>query len=271
MAGIIILPPIGKCIENGKEINCNSCMYTIIDKLSWRLANDTEDGEWRNMILNGQSVKALEIIAEECLSENNLKVNTSDYYFIRKDNVLYLRCKKHTENKNKSILLSGIEEEGEKDFGTLGWNSNQNREIGDISSLGGSSFMVDAGMEGKYCISAWDWKNYTDNAAAEGDKTYGPSIIFYGGVYYYYPDGFLVKKSSANGSPLRYAFDTENTRKAAYCITIDTSSVLAGRFSTDSHEGSLLVENSELYIWQPKPSKSFSKGWIKIECESKKL
>lgn len=270
IAGVIIIPSVGKCVENDRKNHCNSHMYTIMDKLSWHLAAEESDGEWHNMILNGESDKAMEIVIGEALKENDMKIDQSKYYFEKRGNLLYLRCSEHPELNERKVLLSNIPEE-EKYFGTLGWNSNSGRRIADITALGGSSFIIDAGQEGKYCISAWTWTDYVTGATAEDGKIYDAAIVYYDGVYYYYPDGFKVRNTAANSNPFRYAVDPDNTRQAAYCIPVDTASIVSGRFSSDSHEGSLLAEEGEVYIWQTRPSKTQGKGWIKIECETKKL
>lgn len=270
IAGVIIIPSVVTCAENDKKNKCNSNMYIIMDKLSWHLSNDTADGEWHNMILGGESDKALEILADEALKENKRKINKADYYFEKRGNTLYLRCSKHPELTDRNLLLANVTE-AEKDFGVFGWNSNSDRRIADVTMLGGSSFVIDFGSEGKYCVSAWNWEDYVAGATAEDGKEYSASVIYYDNVYYYYPDGFKVMNSRVNSNPFRYAVDPDNTRQAAYCIPVDTSSVISGRFSTGSHEGSLMAEDGELYIWQTRPSKLQSKGWIKIECETKKL
>lgn len=271
VAGVILIPSVGKCIENDKKNKCNSHMYIIMDKLSWHLSNDGTDGEWHNMILGGKSDEALEIIVDEALRENNVKINSSDYYFEKRGNTLYLRCSEHQELKDRNLLLANAAEEEEKEPGTLGWNSNSNRRIADVTMLGGSSFIIDSGAGGRYCVSAWNWEDYVAGATAEDGKVYSASVVYYDNVYYYYPDGFKVVNSAVNSNPFRYAVNPDNTRQEAYCIPVDTSSVINGRFSTGSHEGSLMVENSEVYIWQMRPSKTQSKGWIKVECETKKL
>lgn len=269
-AGVIIIPSIGKCVENDGLRKCNSRMYVMMEKISWHISTEEADGEWHNMLLNGRSVEAIEAAAAEARADNDMNIDVSDYYIEKRDNILYLRCKEHQELKDRKIVIGDISEE-EKYFGTLGWNSNANRRIADVTALGGRSFIVDAGSEGKYCVSAWDWADYVAGATAEDGKVYGASTVFYDGVYYYYPDGFKVRNSSANSSPFRYAVNPDSTGQAAYCITVDTSSVVSGRFSTESHEGSLMVEEGEVYIWQTRPSKTQGKGWIRIECESKKL
>ncbi len=271
ISGVIIIPSVGKCVENDKKNHCNSAMYIIMEKLSSHLAAESADGEWHNMILNGESDKALEMLVGEAAGENKMKIDSSSYYFEKRGNTLYLRCGEHPELKDRNILLANVPPEEEKDFGTLGWNSNTNRRIADVTTLGGSSFIIDAGQQGKYCVSAWEWADYVAGATAEDGKIYPAAVVHYDGMYYYYPDGFKVINTAANTNPFRYAVDPDSTRQAAYCIPVDTSSVMSGRFSSNSHEGSLMAENEEVYIWQTRPSKAQSKGWIKIECETKKL
>lgn len=270
LAGVIIIPSVAQCFENGRKSKCNSRMYLLADKLSWHMSGEGPDGEWHNMVLNGRSDEALEILAREAKTDNGWTINPESYYFERRNNIIYVRCKNHPELKDRNVLIEDIPTE-EKYFGTLGWNSNADRKIADVTTLGGSSFIIDAGADGRYCVSAWSWTDYVAGATAEDGKVYGASVIYYDGVYYYYPEGFKVRNYAANSSPFRYAVDPDSEYQAAYCIPIDLSSLVSGRFSSDSHEGSLMVEDGNIYIWQTRPSKSFGKGWIKIECESKKL
>lgn len=269
--GVIIIPPVAKSIENDGKNRCDSNMYILVNKLSYHMSEEGDDGEWHNMILNGHSDKALEMLIDEAKADNSINnIKSSDYYFEKRNSYLYLKSKRYPELNDRNLLIENVSEE-EKYFGTFGWNSNVDRRIADVTALGGSSFIMDAGTEGKYCISAWTWADYVAGATAEDGKVYSASIVFYDGVYYYYPDGFKVRNSLDNSSPFRYAADPDNIYQSAYCIPVDTASVISGRFSTDSHEGSLMAEGGEVYIWQTRPSKSQSKGWIKIECEIKKL
>lgn len=270
LAGVIILPSVAKCIDNGKKSKCSSQMYILADRLSLHMSGEGPEGEWHYMILNGKSGKALEILTGEAKTEYGWTINPEDFYFERRDNIIYVRSKEYPEITDRKFPIEEIPSE-EGYFGSFGWNANTDRQIENVTTLGGRSFIVDAGANGRYCISAWEWQDYVNDAAVEDGKTYGSSIVYYDGVYYYYPDGFRVRNYSENTNPFRYAVDTEDEYRPAYCITIDVSAVVSGRFSVDSHEGSLMVESGSVYIWQTRPSKKFGKGWIQIECETKKL
>ncbi len=270
LAGVIILPSVAKCIDNGKKSKCSSRMYILADRLSRHMSGEGPEGEWHDMILNGKSGRALEIIAAEAKTEDGWTINPEDFYFERRDNIIYVRSKEYPEITDKKFPIEELPPE-EKYFGSFGWNANTDRQIENVTTLGGRSFIVDAGADGRYCISAWEWRDYVNGAAAEDGKNYGPAVVYYDGVYYYYPDGFRVRNHFDNTNPFRYAVDTENEYQSAYCIPIDVSAVASGRFRVDSHEGSLMIESGGIYIWQTRPSKKLGKGWIQIECETKKL
>lgn len=271
LIGFIIIPSVSKCIENGRRNKCSSRMYLLLNQLSEHLTAESTDGEWHNMILNGSSGEALEILAEEVKENKGWSIKSTDYYFEVKDNELILRCKKHKDITDRSIILTGINNDTAKNLGTLGWNTNEQREIRNIKTLGDDALIIDAGEMGKYCLAAWSWADYVKEANTEGDKVFGASIILYDGAYYYYPDGFRIRKNAENSNPFKYAEDLENSKEGAYCIPFDVNSVSDGRFSPDNHEGSLMVEEDGIYIWQTQPSRELSKGWIKVYCEYIKL
>lgn len=270
LAGVIIIPSVAKCVDNDKKSKCGSRMYVLADRLSAHMSGEGPDGEWHNMVLGGKSVEALEILAAEAKADEGWIINPEDFYIERRDNIIYVRSKEYPEITDKKFPIEALPS-AEKQVGGFGWNANADRQIEDVTTLGGRSFIVDAGADGRYCVSAWDWQDYVRDAAAEDGKTYGASVVYYDGVYYYYPDGFRVQNYSENTNPFSYAVDTENEYRTAYCITVDVSATVSGRFSVDSREGSLMVENGSVYIRQTRPSKKAGKGWIQIECETKKL
>jgi hypothetical protein len=270
IVGVIIIPSVGKCIGNGRKNKCSSRMYLLLNQLSEHLTQELQGGEWHDMILNGNSSEALEILADEVKEKRGWKINSDDYYFETKGNELVLRCKKHKEITDKTLLITNVKTE-EKEWGTFGWNSNAEREIKDIRTLGDDALIIDAGAAGKYCLAAWSWADYVEETEAEGDKEYGASIVLYDGKYYYYPDGFRIRKGAENSNPFKYAEDLEDSNEGAYCIPFDTDSISDARFSPDNHEGSLMIEDGAVYIWQAQPSRELSKGWIKVYCQYKKL
>ncbi|MCC8169986.1 MAG: hypothetical protein LIO59_06460 [Oscillospiraceae bacterium] len=273
LVGFTVLPSIGKCITNGSENKCSSKMYLLISQLSEHLADEPQGGEWHDMILNGKSDEALEILAQEVLEKKVWKIDSGDYYFEKSGGELVLRCVKHKNITDRTILISGAEDSGEKDLGTLGWNSNTNREIKDVKSLGNDALILDAGVAGKYCLAAWPWQDFVEEAKAstESDTVFDASIMLYDGIYYYYPDGFRIRKDAQNTNPFKYAEDLFDSKEGAYCIPFDTNSVSTSRFSQNNHEGSLMVEEDGIFIWQTQPSRELSKGWIKVYCQYKKL
>lgn len=271
LIGFIIIPSVNKCIINGNKNKCSSKMYLLITQLSNHLAEEPDGGEWHDMILNGHSDEALEILADEVKENKNWNIKSSDYYFEINGNELILRCKKHKDITDRSILLANVEDDNDKDIGILGWNTNELREIKEIKTLGDDALILDAGKAGKYCLAAWSWDDYVKETKAEGDKVFGASIVLYDGAYYYYPDGFRIRKNAENSNPFKYAEDLEDSKEGAYCIPFDTDSVSNERFSPDNHEGSLMVEEDTIYIWQSQASRELSKGWIKVYCEYKKL
>ncbi len=269
-AGIIIIPSISKCIGNDKKSDCRTNMYAMLNVLSRHIAGEGVDGEWHNMILNGQSDNAVEILADEAGREYDRTIDSSDYYFERRENILYTRCKDHHDIVDISLVLANVPAEEEKLTARLGWNANTERKIADTSIPSGNSFVVDAGTDGRYCVSARSWDEYVADAMAENGKTYNSSLVFYNGAYYY-PDGFNIVNYLENTDPINYAMDIDLPSNPAYFIPVDTAAAASGRFSEDAHDGSLMIERGSIYIWQSRPSKRLSGGWIKMECEIKKL
>lgn len=131
--------------------------------------------------------------------------------------------------------------------------------------------IVDAGINGKYELAAWDWKDFVEEASLEnGGKTFGASIIRVGDKYYYYPDGLRIINDKPNTTPFEYAYDTDNDNPA-YCIMFDTDSVILNSSDGDKiHNGSLRAENDRVYIWQDNDSKELKRGWIIVYCETRK-
>lgn len=271
LAGFIIFPSAYKSAQNGQKNKCSSRMYLMLSHLSEHLLE--EDGiEWQNMALENDG-EAIAKLAEEVIEKDGWKINKNDYYFELSGKDLILRCKKHKDITDRKILLSNLDETEELDLKNLGWNVNASREIKNIQLLGDDAMIINAGISGKYCLAAWKWEDYVEEAknAEEDDKVFGASIILYDGAYYYYPDGFRIRKNALNTHPFKYAEDLENRREGAYCIPFDTASVSVGRFSQNNHDGSIMIEDEEIFIWQSQPSRELGKGWIKVYCEYKKL
>lgn len=132
--------------------------------------------------------------------------------------------------------------------------------------------IVDAGINGKYELAAWDWQDFVKEASAEsGGKSFGASIIRVSDKYYYYPDGLHIINSMPNTTPFEYAYDTDGSTNPAYCIMFDAESVILN--SSDAgkiHNGSLKAENDRVYIWQDEASKELAPGWIMVYCDIKK-
>jgi len=132
------------------------------------------------------------------------------------------------------------------------------------------AFTVDFGEKGKYTLAAWDWSDYVKDAmAAEGSSLdFGASIVYYKGDYLYYPDGFIIEKTSDNTSP-ESAKDKDKTERSAYCIKFNAKSII----KSDTQEpklGSMKLENEEVYIWQEKASKEVDAGWLRVYCDLEK-
>ncbi len=132
--------------------------------------------------------------------------------------------------------------------------------------------IADGGINGKYELAAWDWRDFVEEASMEdGGKTFGASIVRSGGAYYYYPNGMRIVNSNENSNPFDYALDTDDEKKSAYCIKFDPDSVILTDADNDKiHNGSMKVENELVYIWQDKPAKELPAGWIRVYCELKK-
>ena len=129
--------------------------------------------------------------------------------------------------------------------------------------------IVDAGINGKYELAAWDWKDFVAEAAEEnGGKEFDASIIRQGDKYYYYPDGLYIDNSKPNTTSLEYAFDTDGSGNIAYSIPFDTESVILSSSDGDKiHNGSVKAEEGRVYIWQDEKSKELDSGWIRVYCE----
>lgn len=144
-----------------------------------------------------------------------------------------------------------------------------------IDIVGGEDvapLIVDAGINGRYELAQWEWRDFVEEASAMGyDEVFGASIIRVGGKYYYYPDGLKIVNQNPNTDPINYALDTEDETKPAYYIEIDTNSVIRNSFDERKiHEGSIKADNSLIYIWQDNPSKELPAGWIRVYCELNK-
>ena len=127
--------------------------------------------------------------------------------------------------------------------------------------------IVEARGAGKYELAAWDWKDFVAEAQAGGsNETFGASIVRADGGYYYYPDGFTIDIQKPNTDPFAYALDTDDKNKAAYSIKFDIGSVITDTNDTP-HNGSVRVNSDKIYIWQEKPSKELSAGWIRVYCD----
>ena len=127
--------------------------------------------------------------------------------------------------------------------------------------------IVEERGEGKYELAAWDWKDFVAEAEESGNsETFGASIVRADGKYYYYPDGFTIDTQKPNTDMFTYALDTDNKSKAAYSIEFDTSSIIEDGDDTP-HNGSVRVSNDKIYVWQEKPSKELSAGWIRVYCD----
>lgn len=132
--------------------------------------------------------------------------------------------------------------------------------------------IIDAGINGKYELAAWDWKDFVAEAAAEKDgKEFDASIIRQGDKYYYYPDGLYIDNKNPNTTSFDYALDADGSGEKAYCIPFDTESVILN--SSDAakiHNGSVRAEDGRVYIWQDEKSRELDRGWIRVYCEIKK-
>lgn len=271
LAGFVVFPSAYKSAQNGQKNKCSSRMYLILSHLSEHLLED--DGmEWQEMALKNDS-EAIVKLAEEVSEKDGWKIDENDYYFELSGKDLILRCQKHGDITDRKILLSNLDETEEQDLKNLGWNVNADREVKDIQPLGEDALIIDAGISGKYCLAAWKWENYVEEAknSEETDTVFGASIILYDDAYYYYPDGFRIRKNAANTNPFKYAEDLENRREGAYCIPFDIDSVSVGRFSQNNHDGAVMIEDGEIFIWQSQSSRELGKGWIKVYCEYRKL
>lgn len=105
LAGMIVVPSVTTAFGNSAAEKCNSRMYVLMETLAPHLSAEDISGEWHDMIFRGKSEQALRLLAEEAKAERGWDINPSDYYFEQKDNILTVRCKKHTDNKNRTLVL----------------------------------------------------------------------------------------------------------------------------------------------------------------------
>ncbi|MCD8391520.1 MAG: hypothetical protein LUD03_06750 [Firmicutes bacterium] len=136
--------------------------------------------------------------------------------------------------------------------------------------------VVDGGNFGTYELASWVWTDYVADALDTYDDymEFDASIVFDGGSYYYYPDGFAIIKASENNGTIKGAVDLDNHSKEAYHIKFNTNKVVNGSDISVSSmkDGYMKVSaNDKVYIWQTTASKDQPKGWIEVYCEKKKL
>lgn len=136
--------------------------------------------------------------------------------------------------------------------------------------------VVDGGNFGVYELASWVWTDYVADAMnADGSyMDFDASIVFDGGVYYYYPDGFAILKENEDNGSIKGAVDISNHKKEAYHIEFNTKKVINSNKESDSSmkDGYLKVgAQDKVYIWQSVPSKELPKGWIEVYCEKNKL
>lgn len=127
-----------------------------------------------------------------------------------------------------------------------------------------------------YELAAWDWTDYVAEASRSegGTKDFDASIVYFGGSYYYYPDGFNIDSRRDNSDPETAAADIDDSTFAAYRIEFKTDIIVAAKEDEKemkkATDGALLLEDEQVYIWQSEPSKELDSGWIRVFCELKK-
>ncbi len=151
------------------------------------------------------------------------------------------------------------------------WGGEQNAVYNFSVTKNGGKLMIDGGDDGKYVIASWKWQDYVDEAAEVKEKSFDASIVEYEDEFYYYPDGFKVISPRKNQNPLKSALDIENDSQPAYCIKMNTSSVIRDRDKETPENGSLMIEEDLIYIWQTQPSREADAGWLRVYGETAKL
>lgn len=134
--------------------------------------------------------------------------------------------------------------------------------------------IVDAGRDGVYELAAWNWDNFVsdaENDSGEG-KNFDASIIYYGGKYFYYPDGFVIEKSAPNTNPMEYCRSLKDKNKTSYYIIFNLENVYTPADvseSTETYAGDILLDNEHnIHIWQ-NGNEDYGVGWIRIYCDVK--
>ena len=132
--------------------------------------------------------------------------------------------------------------------------------------------IIDGGDAGKYELSSWRWMEYfSDTLDADGEyMEFTPSIVFYDGKYYYFPDGFAIVKDSKYNDSLMGARSIDEHDEQAYYVMFDTKSQ-ANTNAENVREGQIRVEDGNVYIWQNQPSAEFDAGWLQVFGEIRKI
>lgn len=151
------------------------------------------------------------------------------------------------------------------------WGGVQNTVYSFNVTQSGGRLEIDFGDFGKYTIASWKWQDYVDEAAEDEGKIFDASIVEFEDEFYYYPDGFTIINSHKNQNPLKSARDTEDSGKTAYCIKMDPSSAIVDKNGAAPENGSFMLEDNQIYIWQEQPSRDADAGWLRVYGMTTKL
>ena len=108
VACIVIIPSIVSCIENNAITNCRTHIYRINIALNEMLRIETAQGGdyLQRTIEEGDMNTVISLV--NSVTPDRAKFNESDYYIVRNDDKLEIRCKKHDNIKNIGTLLSSV-------------------------------------------------------------------------------------------------------------------------------------------------------------------
>lgn len=108
LAGIVIVPSLSKCIDNGKKTVCERHMNEMLAVLSKELTAEEEQGRtyWHDLIKNGNYQKLITSLHDKT---DNSEFSPSDYYIQTGEEDITLFCKEHKGKTGVSMRFSKLQ------------------------------------------------------------------------------------------------------------------------------------------------------------------
>lgn len=109
LAGIVVVPSLAKCVENGRKTVCEHHMNEMLGILSSELTSETKRGStyWHDLIKNGNYQKLIASLHDKT---NSREFSPADYYIQTGDEDITLFCKEHKGIKGCSIRFSKLQD-----------------------------------------------------------------------------------------------------------------------------------------------------------------